>query len=171
MDGEKESNELLDRLLGGVRRRSWVGEGGADGLFPGRSMKRTLNVRTRRRAFNILSPMVLVFLTLAAPKALQAQAQETTTVGEEELTNFARAFVEIEQLRDDVYVQFARSENKTSEAQAQIRETMRQQVLGIIERHQLTEERYRLLTFLVSTDQQQREAFSRILAQINTEEG
>ena len=113
--------------------------------------------------------MVLVFLTLAAPKALQAQAQETTTVGEEELTNFARAFVEIEQLRDDVYVQFARSENKTSEAQAQIRETMRQQVLGIIERHQLTEERYRLLTFLVSTDQQQREAFTRILVELNTD--
>ena len=170
MDDEKESNELLDRLLGGEPGgdRGW-GEGGAAGLFPGRSTKRTLNVRTRRTAFNSLNSMVLVFLTLAAPKALQAQ--ETTTVGEEELTNFARAFVEIEQLRDDVYVQFARSENKTSEAQAQIRETMRQQVLGIIERHQLTEERYRLLTFLVSTDQQQREAFSRILAQINTEEG
>ena len=115
--------------------------------------------------------MVLVFLTVAAPKALQAQGQETTTVGEEELTNFARAFVEIEQLRDDVYVQFARSENKTSEAQAQIREKMRQQVLGIIEQHQLTEERYRRLTLLVSTDQQQWEAFSRILAQINIEEG
>ena len=98
MDDEKESNELLNRLLGGEPGgdRGW-GEGGAAGLFPGGSTKRTLNVRTRRTAFNSLNPMVLVFLTLAAPKALQAQGQETTTVGEEELTNFARAFVTIPQ--------------------------------------------------------------------------
>ena len=85
------------------------------------------------------------------------------------MTNFAGAFLEIEQLRDELNVQFTRVENKTGDAQARIRETMRQQVLGILEQHRMTEERYRQITFLVSTDQQQRDAFTRILVELNTD--
>lgn len=107
-----------------------------------------------------LIALALLSLALLGPNTLEAQQPQTqNTVSAAELTSYARAFAEIASLRDEMQAQLARPVNKTQEAQAEIREHMRQRRLRIIQSHNLTEEAYARITFVVSTDDALREAF------------
>ncbi|MQA90170.1 MAG: DUF4168 domain-containing protein [Gemmatimonas sp.] len=110
----------------------------------------------------------LLSVGLSTPNALEAQQpQPATTVSAAELTSYAKAFVEIGRLRDDLQVQLTQPVNKTPDAQAEIREQMRERRLQIIQSHNLTEEAYTRITFVVSTDDAQREAFREAVEQVS----
>lgn len=105
-----------------------------------------------------------VLLALLLPSAALAQQQAATGLDEQKLTAYARAFAEVSRARDDAYAELGRTHDTLGKAT--IRERLDERIASILETHALSSEEYKHITFVVSTDQGQREAFEKILAEV-----
>lgn len=138
-----------------------------------------MNVRLGRQSFMALVFVGVGLVAIPPPSALYGQdagqdtlqgaGQKAATppIGQQKLTAYARAYLQIGAARGEIQAQFAETGNKTDEAQARLREQLRQRISGILEQHGLTPEEYQRITLLVSVDQAQREAFDQVLATLN----
>lgn len=122
----------------------------------------------RRQAARVaVSVIALAAISMGTPGALHAQQQPAPTpVADEQLVVFANAFAQIAVVRDSVQAQLANARNKTPEAQVQLREGLKQTIVRIIGQHRLTEDEYRLITYVISIDAETRAAFEKILAEM-----
>jgi hypothetical protein len=114
-------------------------------------------------------PILLTF-ALCFPAGISAQqasqAAPPPAVDREVLTTFAKAYVAIGQVRDQIQAELAKTGNKTAEAQQQLRDKLREQIEHVLHTHQLTDEEFQRRTFLISTDNEQRKVFDEIMAQL-----
>jgi hypothetical protein len=113
--------------------------------------------------------LIALVVTVATPAVCPAQERSTVQIGQEQLTTYAKAYLAIGQVRDQVQAELAQSKNKTPEAQQQLREKLRQQIGQILADNKMTEEQYRRITYVISIDPDQRKAFEEILAQLKKE--
>jgi hypothetical protein len=104
--------------------------------------------------------VALAGLAVLVPVALSAQAQ---SVSPEQLANYAKAFQAIGKLRDQFHADASAAQNKKAEAQQQLHEKLRADVLKAIADAGLTEPEYNRITFVVSTDAEARKALDTIL--------
>jgi hypothetical protein len=125
-------------------------------------MRISVRATVRVIAFALAAP----FVSLSALAAQDIAPQELSS---EKLTAYAKAYAEIGQVREAFQARLAASPSKTLEAQKELRETLKQTVAEIIEKGGLTEAEYRRITWIISIDPQQRDAFEQILARITTE--
>ena len=109
-----------------------------------------------RRSLSIT--VLCALLTVPAAGRLQAQA-----VTSEQLTTYTKAYVAIGKLRDQFEEEFAQSKNKKLEVQQQLHESYRQQIAKIITDTGLSEQQYNQITFLISTQPEQRAAFEKAM--------
>jgi hypothetical protein len=123
--------------------------------------------------FTRLSVPVLLVIALCVPTGLSAQQQQPPpqqaappTVDREVLTSFAKAYIAIAQVRDQIQAELAKTGNKTPEAQQQLRDKLREQIEHVLHTHQLTNDEFQRRTYLISTDNDQRKVFDEIMAQL-----
>jgi len=102
----------------------------------------------------------LACFALALPEALFAQAQ---TVTQEQLGNYAKAYQAIGKLRDQFHADASAAQNKKAEAQQQLHEKLRADVVKAIQEAGLTEPEYNRITYVVSTDAEVRQALDTLL--------
>src|SRR6185503_17149711 len=81
----------------------------------------------------------------------------------DELKTYTKAYTAIGLLRDQYEAEFAQQKNKKPEAQQQLHESYRQQIVKIIQDNGLTEEQYNRITFVISTQPDQLKAFEKIM--------
>jgi septal ring factor EnvC (AmiA/AmiB activator) len=109
----------------------------------------------------------LVALLLAfAPAAGAAQDASQQEISDEQLAAYTKAFAEVGQARDEVQAKLAASPNKTAEAQAQLREGLKEKAAEIIRANGLTPAQYTRITWRVSVDNELRQSFEEILARL-----
>jgi hypothetical protein len=99
---------------------------------------------------------------VAAAQQQPAVQPAVPTIGEEKLTAFAKAFTKISLLRDDVNNELGRTHD--AQGKAQIREKLNQGIAAILQEHGITAAELQRLTFIISVDGKQREAFDKIVA-------
>ncbi len=105
-----------------------------------------------------------VFIALAFVLPLEAQQQDLQPIGEEKLTAFAKAYSNVAEATLEFQFALARAENKTFDAQARLHEAMMERTSEIVQEQGLTVEEYVEITFLVSTNEDHRNAFEASLA-------
>ncbi len=129
--------------------------------------------RTTRAALcaALTAPLILMLLTPSSLKAqqppgrpAQAQRPKEVQIGEEKLRAFAAAHVKISSARDERYNELGRTHE--AQGKAQIRERLNQRIAQILQEHALTKEQYQRITFVISVDARQREAFEKIVAEL-----
>lgn len=124
-----------------------------------------MDSRTRYTSLpSMILAATLALLTLGAPGALNAQ--EIPIPSQEKLLTFTRTYVAIGKIRDEIQAQLAQIGNKTAEAQARLREQMKERTAGAIQAAGLTPEEYEQITFVVAFNDEQRKAFEATLAQV-----
>ena len=121
----------------------------------------------RRRTLRIgLFLAALTASAWSAPAALEGQ--EIPEVGEEKLSTFARAFLQVSATRDDFYDRFGRTHD--DQGRRQLREEMDARITEILTEHGLTHAEYQRLNVVVSVDSGQRAIFERLLQEIRASE-
>lgn len=133
-----------------------------------------------RQGFRILPFVAVALLGLALPAALSAQeavaaqqpaappAAEPLVVREisaEKLAQYAAASAEIADVRERINAEFARTGNKIHEAQTELRKERQEEVKRIIQEKGLTIEEFEQITWVLSVDAKQMEAFAALVAQ------
>lgn len=111
--------------------------------------------------------LVLTVLALVGSATTGAAQQEPLAVpiiGEEKLAQYTNAYLEIAMVQEEMYPEFARPGNKTAEFQAELRVKLREEVHKVLQAQGLTPEEYAQMTWIISVDQQQMEAFQKALA-------
>lgn len=108
-----------------------------------------------RRAI-LMTFVACALVAVAMPVRAQAVRQDR-------LEAYGKAYVEIGKLRDRFEAEFAEARNKKPEAQLQLQESLRQEVVKVLQRHALSEAEYHRITFAVSSDPEVRAAFDRIM--------
>lgn len=111
---------------------------------------------------------VSMFL-LAVPGSLVAQETGEVPTADE-WTNFAKAYMQITEITAELQAELALPENKSEDAQARVRESTRQRIQRVLEEHGLSETRYDELNFVVSTNDERRDAFMQLLEELRAEE-
>ena len=119
----------------------------------------------RRKAWAGFATLLLV----AGPTAAAGQDAGQQQVSAERLTAYTKAFAEISQVRDEIQAKLAASPNKTIEAQAQLRESLKQRSEAIITAAGLTLAEYTRVTWLISIDDEVRQRFEAMLARLTAE--
>src|SRR5262245_14922108 len=104
----------------------------------------------------------LIVLSAFAGLCLGARVQ-AQSVTSEQLTTYTKAYVAIGKLRDQYEEEFAQPKNKKPEALQQLHDAYRQQIVKIIQDNGLTEQVYNQITFLISTQPAQRQAFEKAM--------
>ncbi len=122
-----------------------------------------------------MTTMVLGFLVsmflLAAPGSLVGQETgEVPSASEDEWTNFAKAYMEITEISAELQAELALPENKSEDAQARARESTRQRIQQVLQEHGLSETRYSQLNFVISTNDERRDAFTQLLEELSAQE-
>lgn len=115
------------------------------------------------RCFVRLVVVVLALVT-GAPGGVQGQQPGMPEVGVEKLTAFTRAYIEISAVRDELYAELGRAHD--AEGKAEIRERLNQGIVQVLQQHEMTREEYDRITFIISADAKQREAFDRLLTEL-----
>jgi hypothetical protein len=93
-------------------------------------------------------------------------AQHAAGIAGNLLAAYTKAFAEVGQARDEVQAKLAASPNKTAEAQAQLREGLKEKAAEIIRANGLTPAQYTRITWRVSVDNELRQSFEEILARL-----
>jgi hypothetical protein len=120
-----------------------------------------------RVSFSTFIVPVVLTLGLSTPLSLSAQQQQAApTVDREVLTTFAKAYVAIAQVRDQIQAELAKTGNKTPEARQQLRDKLREQIEHVLHAHQLTDAEFQRRTYVISTDNEQRKIFDELVAQL-----
>jgi hypothetical protein len=125
---------------------------------------------TIKRYATLLS--LVLPLSYAWPSALQAQAQpaQMPEVTDVRLQTYARAFIDVSAIQDDFDPQLAAARNKSTEAQEHLRKERKDAVLKALEAHRLTEQEHNWITFVVSSNEERRVSFEKILESVKTGE-
>lgn len=112
----------------------------------------------------LLLPLSFAVPSVArAQQAQPAQQAQGPEVGDERLATYVKAFVEIARVRDELHQQFAQARNKTPEAQEALQEQMKERVSKTLEDNGMTQEEYNWITYVISSNQERREAFDRLM--------
>lgn len=132
---------------------------------------------TQHRRFPILAFVAAAALSVALPGALQAQEavaaqqpaaapapQVVRQIPEEKLAAYAAAYAEIADVRERINAEFARTGNKIREAQEELQKQRQEEVKKIIEAKGLTADEYEQITWVLSVDAKQMEAFTQLVA-------
>ena len=122
-----------------------------------------------------LTIIVLGFLgpmfSLASPVSVLGQERrEVPSASDDEWGNFAKAYMEITKVSVGFQAELALPENKSEEAQTRLAKSMRQKIQQVLQDHDLTEPRYFQLNFVISTNDEQRDAFTQLLEELSAEE-
>jgi hypothetical protein len=96
----------------------------------------------------------------AAPAAQPAQMPEVT---DERLQVYVRAFQAERRVQDEFDPLLAAVRNKQDELQAQLREQRKAAMAKVYADHGMTEQEFNWITFVVSSNQERREAFEKML--------
>jgi hypothetical protein len=111
-------------------------------------------------------PAALVLALFAPAPARSQQQAPPPPMDRELLTTFAKAYVAIAQVRDQIQAELAKTSNKTPQAQQQLRDRLREQIEHVLHAHELTEDEFQRRTYLISADNEQRKTFDEIIAQL-----
>ena len=116
----------------------------------------------------------LVFVSmfsLASPVSVFGQERgEITMASDDEWVSFAKAYMEITEISAGFQADLALPENKSEEAQTRLGESMREKIQQILQGHRLSEPRYFQLNFVISTNDERRDAFTQLLKELRAEE-
>lgn len=122
-----------------------------------------MNRRTTSRG------LLLLALALAGGTApLAAQEEQTEPLTRERLTEFARAHLAINEVRDEFHGEVARVHDE--EGRTRAREQVEEKIASILEEHELTREEFDEITLRISLDGELRAMFDEILVKL-AEEG
>ena len=116
----------------------------------------------------VLGFLVSMFL-LAVPGSLVGQETGEVPTADE-WTNFAKAYMEITEISAELQAELALPENKSEDAQARARESTRQRIQQVLQEHGLSETRYSQLNFVISTNDERRDAFTQLLEELSAQE-
>ena len=116
----------------------------------------------RRIALQSLAFLSLALLGLVAPSHASAQ-QAAPQVSDESLQTYAKTFIAVGRIRDEIQAELAKVANKTTEAQEALRETLRERIAETLTQNGLTTEEYDRITHLVSFDQDVRTKFDEMV--------
>jgi vacuolar-type H+-ATPase subunit I/STV1 len=119
---------------------------------------------TRRTAAGGLLLLALGLSVGAAP----AVAQDEEPVTRERMTEFARAHLQISEIRDEFHGEVARVHDE--EGRTRAREQVEEKISAVLEEHEMTREEFDEITLLISLDGELRAMFDEILAEL-AEEG
>jgi hypothetical protein len=118
---------------------------------------------------------LLVPLALAIPATANAQqppAAPARPAGaeltDERLALYVKAFLGERKVQDEFDPLLASVRNKQDEAQKLLREQRKERVLAVLTENGLTEQEYAWMTYVVSTNQERREAFEKMLTAAKT---
>jgi hypothetical protein len=111
--------------------------------------------------------LLLLALTLAAG-AKPAAAQSDEPITRERLTEFARAHLAINEIRDEFHGEVARVHD--AEGRARAREQVEAKISAVLEEYVMTREEFDEITLRISLDGELRVMFDEILVEI-AEEG
>jgi hypothetical protein len=111
--------------------------------------------------------LLLLALTLAAG-ANPAAAQSDEPITRERLTEFARAHLAINEIRDEFHGEVARVHD--AEGRARAREQVEAKISAVLEEYVMTREEFDEITLRISLDGELRVMFDEILVEI-AEEG
>lgn len=115
------------------------------------------------RRFAIRAFFALAFFGAAG--SLAAQTDEP--ISREQLTEFARAHLEINEIRDEFHGEVARVHD--AEGRLRAREQVEEKISTALEEHGMTRERFDDITLRISLDGDLRTMFDEILAEIAAE--
>jgi hypothetical protein len=124
------------------------------------------------RRFKTILSLVLP-LAFVVPSALEGQEPPTTPqvqqaaaapeINDERLAIYVRAFMAERRVQDEFDPLLAAVRNKQHEIQHELRVQRREAMKKVYADHGLTEEEFNWITFVVSSNQERREAFERML--------
>lgn len=114
--------------------------------------------------------LAAALLAMVLPAGAAAQERDAP-VTDEALARFARAYVEIGKVRDRIHAELAQTRNKTAEDQERLRRSLREEVAKVVVAHEMTQEEYGRITWLVSVDAGRREVLDSLLAQLTSSGG
>jgi hypothetical protein len=97
------------------------------------------------------------------PPQVQQQAAAAPEINDERLAVYVRAFMAERRVQDEFDPLLAAVRNKQHEIQDELRVQRREAMLKVYTDHGLTEEEFNWITFVVSSNQERREAFERML--------
>jgi len=109
---------------------------------------------------------LLLPLAFAVPSALQAQAAPAPAgqeVTEARMRAYVGAFLDRIKVQEEYDQKLALVGNKSDEAQEVLREERKAGVLAVFRAHSITEQEFNWITFVVSSNQNSREAFEAML--------
>ncbi|KPJ82957.1 MAG: hypothetical protein AMS19_06085 [Gemmatimonas sp. SG8_23] len=122
-----------------------------------------MNRRTTSRG------LLLLALALAGGTApLASQEEQAEPLTREQLTEFARAHLAINEVRDEFHGEVARVHDE--EGRTRAREQVEEKIASILEEHELTREEFDEITLRISLDGELRAMFDEILVEL-AEEG
>jgi hypothetical protein len=98
----------------------------------------------------------------AAPAA-GAPAQQMPEVSDAKLQAYVKAFQAERRVQDEFDPQLAAVRNKQDEIQKSLREQRRAAMLKVYQDNGMTEQEFNWITFVVSSNQERREAFEKLL--------
>ena len=96
----------------------------------------------------------------AAPAAAPAQMPEVT---DQKLQAYVKAFLAERRVQDEFDPQLAAVKNKQDEIQKQLREQRRAAMAKVYTDNGMTEQEFNWITFVVSSNQERRESFEKML--------
>jgi hypothetical protein len=96
----------------------------------------------------------------AAPAAAPAQMPEVT---DQKLQAYVKAFLAERRVQDEFDPQLAAVKNKQDEIQKQLREQRRAAMAKVYADNGMTEQEFNWITFVVSSNQERRESFEKML--------
>lgn len=112
-------------------------------------------------------------LAVAVPSALSAQGAPTAPapaapaqmpeVNDQRLQAYVKAFMAERRVQDEFDPQLAAVKNKQDEIQKQLREARRAAMQKVYSDNGMTEQEFNWITFVVSSNQERREAFEKML--------
>lgn len=121
---------------------------------------------------------VLAFTALLVAAPLQAQsqgqgqsgasAQETPQIAEQELRSYARAYLQIADVRAQLQQKVTQASGE--EEKSAVRQEANQQMATILREEGISVQRYREITSVLNADPQQRQAFSSMVQEMRAQD-
>ena len=118
----------------------------------------------------VLGFLVSMFSLAPAASELGQETREAPSASDDEWANFAKAYLEITEISAEFQAELALPENKSEEAQTRVRESMRQKIQQVLQARGLSETRYSQMNFVISTNDERRDAFTQLLEELRAEE-
>lgn len=128
-----------------------------------------MGIRSIRGLAVVLALAVFGFPAFAVPGGLAAQdaeaAAEAPEVTEENFETLVRVHLEVEGIRDDLHEDMA--ERHEDHHRQEVREAANERIQAVFEEHGVTAEQYEEFNRMISIDQEHREMFEELLAEID----